>query len=196
VYKLYHYNFINEDFSVEKYRIYGTRLSPENLKYGWGNNYLRTAEEVRAEFAEVRAKAIKYKMITIYTIAYNEEIFIQFMIDHYRSRFPNCHIVVYDNESTDNTVAIAKANNCEVITYCTNNQIQDRKYLEIKNNCWKKSKTPAPWRPPWCHGARHAVAAQGAGATRRRRGGEKGLYFSYPPTSMIGTTPSELDHRD
>jgi len=80
-------------------------------------------------------------MITIYTIAFNEEVFIQFMIDHYRERFPNCHIVVYDNESTDNTVAIAKTNGCEVITYCTNDQISDKKYLEIKNNCWKTAKT-------------------------------------------------------
>ena len=80
-------------------------------------------------------------MITIYTISFNEEVFIQFMIDHYRSRFPNCHIVVYDNESTDNTVAIAKANNCEIISYSTNNQIQDSKYLEIKNNCWKNALT-------------------------------------------------------
>jgi len=80
-------------------------------------------------------------MITVYTVAFNEEVFIKFMIDHYRSRFPNCHIVVHDNESTDNTVAIAMANNCEVITYSTNNQINDSKYLEIKNNCWKKAQT-------------------------------------------------------
>lgn len=80
-------------------------------------------------------------MITIYTISYNEEIFIQFMINHYRKNFPNCHIVIYDNMSTDKTVQIAMANNCEVILYDTNNQISDRKYLEIKNNCWKTATT-------------------------------------------------------
>lgn len=80
-------------------------------------------------------------MITIYTIAYNEEVFIKFMIDHYKQRFSNCHIVVYDNMSTDNTVKIAKENNCEVVQYDTNNQINDRKYLEIKNNCWKSAQT-------------------------------------------------------
>lgn len=80
-------------------------------------------------------------MITIYTVAFNEEVFIKFMIDHYRSRFPNCHIVVYDNMSTDNTVKIALENGCEVIHYSTNNQISDSKYLEIKNNCWKNAKT-------------------------------------------------------
>lgn len=80
-------------------------------------------------------------MLTVYTIAYNESVLIKFMIDHYRSRFPNCRIVVYDNESTDDTVSIAKENGCEVITYSTNNKISDKKYLEIKNNCWKDAAT-------------------------------------------------------
>ena len=36
---------------------------------------------------------------------------------------------------------IALANKCKVIQYNTNDQIDDNKYLEIKNNCWKKAKT-------------------------------------------------------
>ena len=80
-------------------------------------------------------------MITVYTVAYNEEVLIQFMIDHYRSRFPNCKIVVYDNMSTDKTVSIAKDNNCEIVPYNTNNMLNDNKYLEIKNNCWKSATT-------------------------------------------------------
>jgi hypothetical protein len=80
-------------------------------------------------------------MITIYTITYNEELLIDFFINHYRKNFPNCKIVIYDNESTDNTVKIAKNQNCEIITYSTNNQLLDSRYLEIKNNCWKLSKT-------------------------------------------------------
>ena len=79
--------------------------------------------------------------ITVYTLAYNEELLIQFMIDHYRERFPNCRIVVYDNMSIDKTAEIALANTCEVIQYDTNNQLQDRRYLEIKNNCWKNALT-------------------------------------------------------
>lgn len=80
-------------------------------------------------------------MITVYTVSFNEEMFIQFMIDHYRSRFPGCQIVCYDNMSTDKTVEILKANNCHVIPYDTNNQIDDNHYLQIKNNCWKSSTT-------------------------------------------------------
>ena len=86
---------------------------------------------------------LKYhnKMITIYTITYNESLLIQFMIDHYRSRFPDCRIVVYDNMSTDETVKIALANGCEVIPFDTDNQYQDRRLMDIKNSCWKEAKT-------------------------------------------------------
>jgi hypothetical protein len=80
-------------------------------------------------------------MITVYTLAYNEEVFLQFMIDHYRSRFPGCHIVVNDNQSTDRTKEIALSNNCEVVYFDTNNQIDDSKITELKNSCWKTAQT-------------------------------------------------------
>ncbi len=80
-------------------------------------------------------------MITIYTVTYNESVLLQFMIDHYRQRFPGCRIVVYDNISTDNTVKIALANGCEVIPYDTGGELQDSRYIEIKNSCWKDAKT-------------------------------------------------------
>lgn len=80
-------------------------------------------------------------MLTIYTIAYNEEIMLPFMIKWYRERFSDCKIVVYDNYSTDNTEKIALENNCTVIKYDSNNEIRDDLYLEIKNNCWKTANT-------------------------------------------------------
>lgn len=80
-------------------------------------------------------------MVTVYTLTYNEELLIKFMIDHYRERLPGCRIVVYDNLSTDQTVKIALKNNCEVIPYDTQNQLSDLRFLEIKNNCWKNSLT-------------------------------------------------------
>ena len=78
--------------------------------------------------------------MTIFTITYNEELMLPYFIEHYRLRFPNCKIVVYDNESTDDTVKIALKNDCEVITYKTNGKLDDITYLEIKNNCWKNCK--------------------------------------------------------
>jgi len=43
--------------------------------------------------AQTHKYSLDKKMITVHTMAYNEEVLIQFMIDHYRSRFPKCHAV-------------------------------------------------------------------------------------------------------
>lgn len=80
-------------------------------------------------------------MITVYTIAYNEERMLPFFIKWYRDRFPDCRIVLYDNQSTDNTVKICEDNNVEVITYFTNGEMRDSALRDIKNNCWKESLT-------------------------------------------------------
>lgn len=82
-------------------------------------------------------------MITIYVVSYNEELMIQFMIDHYRKRFPNCNIILFDNMSTDNTVQIALDNDIDVIPFYTNNTFSDGKNMEIKNNAWKTA--PTDW---------------------------------------------------
>jgi glycosyltransferase involved in cell wall biosynthesis len=80
-------------------------------------------------------------MISVFSITFNEEILIEFMIHHYRTRFPGCHIVIYDNNSTDNTVEIAKANGCEIIYYNSGNTLNDILHMRIKNTCWKDAKT-------------------------------------------------------
>jgi hypothetical protein len=81
-------------------------------------------------------------LVTIYTIAYNEEFFLPYFIKHYRTAFPDCKIVIYDNMSTDNTVAIGMENGCDIIPYNTNGELKDSEYLNIKNNCWRTSLTP------------------------------------------------------
>ena len=80
-------------------------------------------------------------MITIYTLSYNEEKLIPYFVGFYRKRFPNCKIILYDNESTDSTVEIAKYLNCEVRNNYTNGKLDDISYIKIKNNCWKDSET-------------------------------------------------------
>lgn len=79
--------------------------------------------------------------ITIYCLAYNEQFMLPFFIEHYRTCFPDCHIVVYDNESKDKTRDIAEASGCEVRTFQTGDTLCDRTYLKIKNSCWKDAKT-------------------------------------------------------
>jgi len=74
-------------------------------------------------------------------MAYNEELMIDFTINHYRERFADCNIVLYDNFSTDRTREIAAKYKCRIENFNTNNKIDDYKYLDLKNNCWKKADT-------------------------------------------------------
>jgi glycosyltransferase involved in cell wall biosynthesis len=81
-------------------------------------------------------------MITIIVITYNEEFILPHFIKWYRDRFPNCKIVVYDNESTDGTKNICLSTpNLTYIPYYTGNKLSDSTYLKIKNNAWKHAQT-------------------------------------------------------
>ena len=81
-------------------------------------------------------------MLTIIVITYNEEFILPHFIKWYRDRFPDCKIVVYDNESTDGTKNICLSTpNLTYIPYHTGNKLSDSTYLKIKNNAWKHAQT-------------------------------------------------------
>lgn len=79
-------------------------------------------------------------MISIYLIAYNEEVLLPYTIRFYRSRFPGCDITVYDNFSTDRTKEIALKEACKVVDFYTGGKLSDQAFIDIKNNCWKDAK--------------------------------------------------------
>ena len=82
---------------------------------------------------------------TIYTLTYNEAYMLPYFVAHYRRMFPGCRIVVFDNESNDGTRALALSLHCEVRTNATRGKLDDSRYLQIKNNCWKPDYTPPPF---------------------------------------------------
>lgn len=77
--------------------------------------------------------------ITAYILCFNEEYLIQNTLNHYW-KFCN-RIVVLDNHSTDDSVMIAKRMGCEVVYFGQEGVLDDREYLQIKNNIWKGDKS-------------------------------------------------------
>jgi glycosyltransferase involved in cell wall biosynthesis len=76
--------------------------------------------------------------ITLYTFCYNEKDILPYFLNHYSKIVDK--IVVYDNQSTDNSIEILesfKGCEIEIRDYNTNNEIQDGTLMMVKNNCWK-----------------------------------------------------------
>ena len=78
------------------------------------------------------------KLVHLHAICYNEKVVLPFFFKHYKKMFgDSIKFTIYDNESNDGSQEICLSEGAEIITYYTNNQLSDSKYLEIKNNCWK-----------------------------------------------------------
>jgi glycosyltransferase involved in cell wall biosynthesis len=70
-------------------------------------------------------------------IAWNREDTIGFTIKHY-SQFCS-RVFIYDNHSSDKTREIAESLGAIVKLFGTPGVLNDQDYLDVKNNCWKRS---------------------------------------------------------
>jgi len=83
------------------------------------------------------------KLVHLYAVCYNESIVLPFFFKHYKKMFgDSIKFTIFDNESNDGSQDMCIEQGAEVITYSTNDQLSDSKYLEIKNNCWKNQEEP------------------------------------------------------
>ncbi len=88
-------------------------------------------------FITLIAKKIRnrQKIIKAFIITFNEESTISLTINHYKKICSE--IYIFDNYSTDNTKAICLALGCKVTLFGEEGVLDDRAYLEVKNNAWK-----------------------------------------------------------
>lgn len=79
-----------------------------------------------------------HPVVDLFVLCWNEEKILPYFLNYYSQYVNTIHII--DNESTDSSLEIIKRySNTTIETYHSNFQIRDDKYLEIKNNIWRKS---------------------------------------------------------
>lgn len=74
-------------------------------------------------------------------MCYNEQVLLPRTIRHYRRLLPGCKIVVCDNESSDSSVQIANALECNVHGFATGDAIDEHALVALKNGVWKSIRT-------------------------------------------------------
>jgi len=75
--------------------------------------------------------------ISIFLLCYNEELMLPHTLKHYRTRFPNASITIFDNYSTDRSATIAEEAGCRVIKYDSKEQQDEKLLIWIRSHLWK-----------------------------------------------------------
>jgi glycosyltransferase involved in cell wall biosynthesis len=83
----------------------------------------------------------KHMTFELFCIPYNEEWLLRKMVEWYRKKLEGHELIinVYDNESTDNTVEVAKELGCNVFHFDTGGKLKNQEYIDLCNSVWKNS---------------------------------------------------------
>ncbi len=61
VFPMYHMRYLGEDYIVNRYKEYSSRLSQINKQHAWGWHYSKSEEEIRNEYRDLLSKATKVR---------------------------------------------------------------------------------------------------------------------------------------
>ena len=79
--------------------------------------------------------------VEVYTFTYNDSVHIDHLVRWYSARFRNLKITVFDNESTDDTVARAESLGCTIVSRGGLEAVGIEKFIELKHRCLEISQS-------------------------------------------------------
>lgn len=78
--------------------------------------------------------------INVFLLCFNEAFLLPHTVRHYKKYLPCCKIIIYDNESTDNSVKIAEELGCIVVSWNSDGNNDENLKTYLRNNIWKNCK--------------------------------------------------------
>lgn len=79
--------------------------------------------------------------VEVHTFTYNDSDHINHFVKWYSARFQNLKIVVHDNQSTDDTVAMAQSLGCTIIDRGGLEAYGIEKFIALKHSCLQNSES-------------------------------------------------------
>ena len=77
--------------------------------------------------------------VDIFVPCFNEERILPYLHKWYSKRLPGASFHIFDNESSDDTVAIALDLGCKVSSFATSGQYDEGSLQDLRNSAWKAS---------------------------------------------------------
>ena len=79
--------------------------------------------------------------VEVYTFTYNDSVHIDHLVRWYSARFKNLKIIVFDNESTDDTVARAESLGCTIVSRGGLESVGIEEFIKLKHKCLEISQS-------------------------------------------------------